>query len=203
MAKSDLQRRKPYRHPKPRFLIVCEGTVTEQSYLEGMRIAERLLVELRFIGNKKPKQAVDVAVAEKKESERKAVKDSNERFDAIWCVFDVDEHPLIPEARQKAEANAIELAISNPCVELWIYLHFGDQRSHIHRHEIQRRCRRHLKNFDKEVAYAQLKPHKDDAIQRARKLDEWQQSRGKPGANPSTRMYRLVEAILHASVSQQ
>jgi len=90
MARSDLRRRKPFRDPKRRFLIVCEGEVTEKSYLEGMRVTERLLVDIKYIGNMKPKQAVDRAVAEKKESERRSAGDPYKRFDGIWCVFDVD-----------------------------------------------------------------------------------------------------------------
>ncbi len=201
MGRSDLRRRKAYRDPKPRFLIVCEGTVTEKSYLEGMRIAERLLVELHFIGNMKPKQAVERAAVEKKESERKAVRDANQRYDAVWCVFDIDEHPMILEAREQARANGIEVAISNPCFELWIYLHFMDQRAHIHRHKVQSNCRGVLPEYEKRINYDDLRVKRQTAIGRARDLDKWQKDRGKEGANPSTGVYRLVEAILGAAAA--
>ena len=194
----DIRRRKAFRDPKPRFLIVCEGTVTEKSYLEGMRIAERILVYLDFIGNQKPKQAVDTAVGKKKESERNALKDANQRYDAIWCVFDVDEHPQIPEAVEKAKAHDIHLTISNPCFELWIYLHFSDQSAHIHRHEVQSRCRKHLNKFQKKVSYDELGSHRQTAVDRARMLDQWQEDRGKTGGNPSTGVWKLVDAILKA-----
>jgi hypothetical protein len=36
----------------------------------------------------------------------------------VWCVFDIDEHPVIPEAKDQAPANRIELTISNPYFEL-------------------------------------------------------------------------------------
>jgi len=196
MARRDLRRRKPFRDPKKRFLVVCEGEVTEKSYLEGMRITERLLVDIKYIGNMKPKQAVDRAVAEKEESERKAVKDPYERFDGVWCVFDVDEHPWIPAAKAKAAISGLQLAVSNPCFELWIYLHFAEQSAHIHRHKVQSLCRKFLSNFDKRVDYVHLAPLRQSAINRARKLDHWQRGRGEEGANPSTGVYKLVEAIL-------
>ena len=68
-----------------------------------------------------PKALVQRAVEKKKDAERlaRSQKDSNLRYDQVWCVFDIDEHRLIPEAKQQAVANGIELAISNPCFELW------------------------------------------------------------------------------------
>jgi len=38
----------------------------------------------------------------KEEAARDAVgeRDDNLRYDEVWCVFDVDEHPRISEARQ-------------------------------------------------------------------------------------------------------
>ena len=59
--------------------------------------------------------------------------DENLAYDAVWCVFDVDEHPQIADARQMARANGIELAISNPCFELWLLLHFRDSPGMQHR----------------------------------------------------------------------
>jgi hypothetical protein len=50
--------------------------------------------------------------------------------DEVWCVFDVDEHPKLAEARDQANANGIQLAVSNPCFELWLLLHFQEHRAH-------------------------------------------------------------------------
>jgi len=103
---------------------------------------------------------------------------------------------LIPEAKAKAAISGVHLAVSNPCFELWIYLHFAEQTAHIHRHNIQSRCRKYLTGFDKRVDYVLLAPMRQLAIDRARRLENWQRGRGEEGANPSTGVYRLVEAIL-------
>ena len=44
-------------------------------------------------------------------------------FDEIWCVFDVDQHPHLQQAVNNAGQSAIEVAVSNPCIEIWLVLH--------------------------------------------------------------------------------
>src|ERR1035441_9248149 len=105
MKKSDRLRRRPwFREPLARFLIVCEGTVTEPHYFNDLRQRERGLVVLDIVPGGKPKALVERAVALKKESEQEARrrKDQNLRYDEVWCVFDIDEHPFVPEAREQA-----------------------------------------------------------------------------------------------------
>lgn len=110
-------------------------------------------------------------------------------------MFDIDEHPLIPEAKDQAKANGIELAISNPCFELWALLHFRDQRAHIERGKVQHLCRSHMRGYEKELDYETLQPKYSDAVRRAGDLEKWHGSRGTVGANPSSTVYRLVERI--------
>ena len=50
-----------------------------------------------------------------------------------WCVIDVDQHANLVPAVEKAIANGISVAVSNPCVELWFILHFQDQTAEIDR----------------------------------------------------------------------
>jgi hypothetical protein len=108
----DLRRRRPLRQPKPRFLIVCEGTVTEPRYFSDVRHIERSLIDLQIEPGGTPKTLVERAVERKREADGKArkLKDDNQRYEEVWCVFDIDEHPLIPEAKDQARANGIELA---------------------------------------------------------------------------------------------
>ncbi len=130
--RDDLRRRRPHRQPKPRFLIVCEGIVTEPRYFKDVRHIERSLIDLQIEPGGTPKTLVERAVERKREADGNArkLKDDNQKYDEVWCVFDIDEHPLIPEAKDQASANGIELAISNPCFELWALLHFQDQRAY-------------------------------------------------------------------------
>jgi hypothetical protein len=62
-------------------------------------------------------------------------------FNQYWCVFDVDEHPKIPDALDLASANNINVALSSPCIELWFVLHFADQTAFLDRNEAQRLSR--------------------------------------------------------------
>ena len=144
-----------------------------------------------------PKTLVDRAVEMKNAAAKRAKsqKDDNLRYDAIWCVFDIDEHPFVPEARQQARDNAIELAVSNPCFELWVLLHFRDQTAHIDRAAVQHECRNYLPGFKKKLPSAQLHPYYGEALRRAKDLDAWQKSRACDGGNPSTGVYRLMEQI--------
>ncbi len=192
-----LRRRRPYRQPLPRILIVCEGTRTEPGYFHGMRHLQRSLIELVLSPGGTPKTLVERAVEKKEAAKREAKRraDRNLLYDEIWCVFDVDEHPFVPEAKQQAAANNIAVAISNPCFELWVLLHFQDQRAYADRAQVQHLCRQHLPGYEKMVPCDRLLDLHGDAVQRATELDAWQESRGCAGANPSTGVYRLAERI--------
>jgi hypothetical protein len=195
--RDSLQRRRPRREPKPRFLIVCEGTVTEPSYFRNLCHAERSLVKLQIERDATPKTIVERAVALKEQAERDAKKraDENLKYDEVWCVFDVDEHLLIAEAKEQAQANEVEVAISNPCFELWALLHFQDQSAHIDGAKVQRLCRRHMPGYEKKLDYEILHARYADAHRRAGELQKRHAVRGTSGANPSTTVFRLTERI--------
>jgi hypothetical protein len=192
-----LGRRRPFRPPRPRFLIVCEGTKTEPAYFRETKILDRSLIELELSAEGVPKTLVERAVRMKREAAVRArsQKDENLNYDHVWCVFDVDEHPFVPEAKQQARANGIEVAVSNPCFELWALLHFSDQRAHIERGKLHHECKRYMPGYEKQLPSSQLHLLYDFAVQRAKDLDKWQTTRGCEEANPSTGVYRLMEQI--------
>ena len=178
-------RQKPFKDPKPLILIVCEGENTEPQYLKGFagacknpRVRVRVHDETGV-----PKTLVCLAKEAKVEAEAQAKRegDSNLRFDTVWCVFDVDEHPDIPAAMTMASDNGIELAISSPCFELWLILHFRDCPGGMHRHKL--------------IDFADYEDRYPDAVQRATKLAEQALLVGNPLYNPSTGVYRLTELI--------
>jgi hypothetical protein len=198
MAKGNsLRRRPPFREPLPRILIVCEGTSTEPAYFRETRHLERIPVELAFRPGGVPKTLVERAVALKRRANQAAKqnKDSNQNYDHIWCVFDVDEHPYLPESRQQAKDNQIEIAVSNPCFELWALLHFRDQSARIERVALHSECKKFIPGYVKKLPASKLLPLYGDALRRDQELDTWQRSRGSDGANPSTGVYRLTEQI--------
>ncbi len=125
--------------------------------------------------------------------------------DQLWLVFDRDSQSwkarTMSAVARRCKQKGYFLAVSNPCFELWLLLHFEDVPS-----QTEERLNALLKNANgflkKEVAshMSSKKKHIDHfiprvetAIQRSRLLDR------KPGERwPSqlgTRVYRLVEQL--------
>lgn len=205
--RSDLRRRRPFIEPRPRVLVCCEGQVTEPSYFNGLKREGHnhlLHVEVRP-GGLSPKTLVDFAAELKRSADNDArrQRDDNLKYDEVWCVFDVDAHPRIPDAKQKAEANKISLALSNPCFELWLLLHFQDHRAHIERDRVHAACRGHMPGYEKEVPFEVVFPLYEGAVQRAQALDQWQDNQGRAGGNPSTGVHRLTERIMELGREEQ
>ncbi|HET9179710.1 MAG TPA: RloB family protein [Terriglobia bacterium] len=205
--RDDLRRRRAFTEPRPSVLICCEGEVTEPTYLNGLKNELRIrLVRIQVVPvGQDPKKLVDYAVDEKRRSEREARKsgDANLEYDEVWCVFDVDSHAHIPDAKQKANANGIHLAISNPCFELWLLLHFENRTAHIERQQAQSCCRGHMPRYEKEVPFNQIFPFYQLAVQRAWDLEHWQATRGNQGGNPSTGVHRLTERVKELGREEQ
>nr|WP_236684662.1 RloB family protein [Ferrimicrobium acidiphilum] len=96
-------------------------------------------------------------------------------MDEFWCVFDVEwpqNHPHLRDAIEQARQGGIELAISNPCFELWLILHFQDHGSWLN-NNTARRLRQKLDRSDnKGIDAAIYMPLVRDAARRAEELDE-------------------------------
>ena len=200
-----LGRRSPRLEPRPRVLIICEGKVTEPSYFQGLKSEEQVRSVDVIVDEQggTPKTLVERAVARMKADRRaaKAARDQNLIYDEIWCVFDVDEHPKLSEAKQQAVANNISTAISNPCFELWLLLHFKKRTAWIDRHAVQSECGKLLKDFDKKVDFSEVRDRVERAIQHALELEKWQAQRGCSGDNPSTTVHILVQRLKDMSKS--
>jgi hypothetical protein len=166
--------------------------VTEKHYFLSTRHLLRSLIELEVIPGGDPKKLVEIAVEKKGSSERN---DGSFAYDQVWCVYDVDDHKRLPDARQQARAHGIHLAISNPCFELWALLHFQNQNSYVERDKLRARLQRHLPEYDKKLPCDQLLPLLEEAIRRCRHLDDRHQKNGTEGANPSTGVYLLMEEV--------
>lgn len=185
---------------KPRILIICEGEVTERRYfLDLKEFAKNKPVDVeisREVGE--PLKAVQIAVRLRHEADVAAERDldPNQRYDQVWTVFDVDEHATLNAARQLAGENGIQLAISNPCFELWALLHFQEQRAHIERRPLVLLLQRHLPEYDKTLAFAKLHPTYVDAVRRAEELEQEAERQDETGRNPTTGVYRLTAVIL-------
>jgi hypothetical protein len=193
-------RREPFREQKPIILVVCEGEVTEKEYLVGIEKKyrnSRVTIEIAPESGRDPLSLVKVAKDRKREAEEKAKKqgDDNLAYDQVWCLHDIDDHTdKIPRAKVMARDNGIQLAASNPCIELWLYLHFKDT-GLIHRDNLAKLLKKHIPQYDKHVNFANYEAGLADAIQRGKALDKLAKAAGEPDRNPTTGIYRLVEEI--------
>jgi hypothetical protein len=115
-------------------------------------------------------------------------------------VFDVEwprNHPGLGEAVQQARVNGVNLAVSNPCFELWLILHFQDHTAWLDNNQA-RRLRRQLDGSgDKGLDAARYMPLAADAARRGADLDSRHLRDGTvfPQDNPSSGMHRLLAAV--------
>ena len=192
-------RRTPWRDPKPRILCVCEGEATEPQYLNGFKNwCKNPRVDVEVDDNHGVPLTLVRRAKERKreaESEAKSAKDENLRYDQVWCVFNIDEHPNVAEARQMASANGIDLAISNAAFELWLILHFRENPGAQHRKHLVKILKEFIQDYDKSLDFSLVQDGYYYAVERARRLDEDAEAIGEPGGDPTTGVWRLTESI--------
>ncbi|MEM9746032.1 MAG: RloB family protein [Actinomycetota bacterium] len=191
-------RRRPTRATLPIVAIIAEGEVTEAQYFTQFHRAlrARLAVDLRNEGRGCDpltivREARRLLVANEKNHRRGRGRD----FDELWCVFDVDEHETLDEASVFARDHGVNVAVSNPCFEIWLWWHHGEQTAHIERHGIQRRCREAGLIRGKELVEDFVPAH-PQAARRASEMDRRHSSAGSPlGSNPSSGMPELMSRL--------
>ncbi|KIF75220.1 RloB [Streptomyces sp. 150FB] len=166
-------------------LIVCGSKETERQYLQGLRDHLRNPAVSVVVRGKACSPTQLVAYA-------RVQRDLNrDGYDEVWCVFDVDEYPDVAEAALAARRAGIEIAVSNPCFELWLLLHFADQRGHVDSYrKLLPLLLKHVPGYDKtKVDFAKYRDCVPEAGERARGLDP---SGVEHERNPSTGVWRLT-----------
>ena len=121
-------------------------------------------------------------------------------IDEVWCLFDVEwprNHPDLDKAVEHARRNDVSLAISNPCFELWLALHFDSHTAWIDTKDAEKLRQRHDRSSDKGLDSAKYLPLRSDAARRARALSDMheQNETDFPRDNPSSGMFRFLEAV--------
>ncbi|MFI5955780.1 RloB family protein [Cryptosporangium sp. NPDC051539] len=196
-----LKRRSGFRKPRKTFVIFCEGKRTEPEYLEDLKrdpeVQKAAAVDLRIQSSNRstPLALVDLAI----DAQIKNAKEEGE-VDEFWCVFDVEwpiHHPNLREAVQAARRAGVRLAISNPCFELWLILHFRDHSSFLDTDSARRLRRTCDGQPDKGVGSKAYMPNKHVAGQRAKALEQRHAENGRtlPDDNPSSGMHQLIDAV--------
>ena len=113
--------RKPDTLYSPLDLVVCEGE-TEVDYLCELARSLRIHVHICKGDGTDPKSIVNTA---KRKSKEDGVK-----YDKVFCVFDRDNDlSAFLEAIELCKSRKFVPIVSNPCFELWPYLHFRSRDS--------------------------------------------------------------------------
>ena len=197
-----LKRTVATRTPRKTLLVFCEGQRTEPEYLEALKrqpsVRDVAAVDLRIETSQAGR--VPVTLVSIAADARKKALDEEAEIDEFWCVFDVEwpqNHPGLKDAIERAHANNIELAISNPCFELWLILHFQDQRRWLD-NDAARKLRGKIDGSNnKGLDAKKYMPGADVAAGRAVELDKLHLGNGTlfPDNNPSSGMHRLLAAV--------
>lgn len=197
-----LRRRVAFLAPKRTFLVFCEGTRTEPDYIKALSqepaVRDSASVEIRIDLN--ASGAVPLTLVNAAAEARSRSSHEQGEIDEVWCLFDVEwpqNHPNLPEARAKAERSDVRLAISNPCFELWLALHFGDRTAWLDNDAAGKLRGQHDKSSSKGLDGSKYMPRRAGAAQRARALTAKHAGDGTefPHDNPSSGMYLFLEAI--------
>lgn len=175
------------RERRDKILVVIDAEETERQYLEQFRgKSAPTIPHVKIITkNKDPLTVVKHAIR---------LFDSGD-FDEAWCVFDEDDYKDGGTFQQAitAAGKLIQLAVSCPCFELWLLLHFEECGSELNQKDARRRLRKHLPDYDKSALRCEdFHPHQSDAIRRAKQQEAVQR---KSHQNPSTGVWRLVERL--------
>lgn len=190
------------------FVVAAEDTYAPSQYFDGLdfhRVKVVVLPTPPGSGLSSPEHVVDRLNEAFQQAKRNRECQEDDEF---WLLLDTDHHVRGTHLRGTTEALAqarqvgFEVAISNPCFDLWLLLHLeeplaGEQLRNCA--AVEARLRAVLGSYDKTAIKRGSFPlaKVPDAIRRARSLESnpdapegrWPESTG-------TRVYRLLESIL-------
>jgi hypothetical protein len=183
--------------PERRTLVIyCEGVASEPDYINGLKRLPHIHEDAAITIEVDPRSGVPLTLAERAADRSR----TDEEVDEVWCVFDVEapkKHPNLAKAIQVGSSNGVRLAISNPCFELWLLLHFEDQTSYVSTEAVERSSRRLDARKGKRIDSSAYMERRGEAARRAIALEKRHLANGTgfPEDNPSAAMYRLLASI--------
>jgi hypothetical protein len=198
------RQRRPSRSQRPRpsgksLLVVCEGT-TEQEYIDELaKFVGNPSVQIRFCRDRgTPDKIIELAQIEC----RAQAANRNPGFDEVWCVFDRDDHEHFLGPIQTAIDRCYFLAVSNPCVELWLLIHHREAPGQLHRDQINKMLKKFDIGYKKHVRFEAYRAGMENAVRVAHRMDSEAKAEGaRPFMNPSSTFYRLVSSVATRSSS--
>ncbi len=177
------------------FVIATEGRETEKQYF-AMFHDSRIKIEILATGEDN-KSAPQYVLERLNEFIQKYDMNAD---DTLWLMFDVDrwgEKNISAICREGKQKN-YRLSISNPCFEVWLYLHFDDlEPSDKTSKDFEARLRTKLSSYNKSNLDLDLfKDCIEEAVKRAKNLHPNPQQNWPPTAG--SHVYRVVQMLLKA-----
>lgn len=128
-------------------------------------------------------------------------------FEKVFAVFDRDDHDSYSDALNAAKSLDGKLRNDNrqvicfqavpsiPSFELWLLLHFENVQSQIDRHEVLRRLKKHIPQYEKgcKGTFRMTHEHLKTAFSRAEKLGQYNSAYTHP--QPYTAVGNLVQLL--------
>lgn len=192
---------RPRKQRRPVVYLICEGKETEIQYFRRFRTRE-CLIEI-VPKESQHKEALSLVQHAKDVLKQEPYYPND--GDKVWCVFDRDDNTNqnLYAAEQLAEHLGYQVAFSNPCFELWILLHFRDQRAELLNADdviAVLRVGRYLPQYEKNMdIYDQLSLQQAEAVVRAeRRMDSLNKDRIRVisrESNPATTIHTLVQYL--------
>lgn len=174
----------PFLQPRDRILVLCCGT-TEVEYFKAF--VQNIRNPSVTVKVKEGKVSAPLGLA----NEGSSLPD-RENYDQVWCVADVDQFDVSTVHQAVEKSHGLELALSNPCFELWLLLHFREWNRHEDTcQKLGDRVRKHVPTYNKHIEFHRFDDGVPMAVERAKRM----RGTGHPPRNPSTTVWRVIEAI--------
>jgi hypothetical protein len=181
-------------NPKKFIVVATEGEKTEAIYLNEFKPPRDGTVQLKVLPNWQHKtNSRDVLKKLKAYAKTNYVGPEDE----LWLMIDRDswKEEELNEVAAEAVKCGFHMALSNPCIEYWFYLHFRDHKPFNYRYQLIPVMEGLLGSYDKgNYDAAGIAAGVDAAIARAEKLDTPPQNLWPK--NQGTHVYRLMKKIL-------
>jgi hypothetical protein len=192
----DLRRRVASRPERKTVLVFCEGEASEPDYLNALKRLPEVRTNTAINLVIDPSPGLPLELVEKAAARKRA----DTEIDECWCVFDVEwpkHHPHLDRALRTAAAEGVGVAISNPCFELWLILHFQNHSGFLDNRAAERISQSLDGRAGKRLDGAKYLALRHDASRRAAGLIARHEQDGTtfPDNNPSSTMYELLAAI--------
>lgn len=189
--KRPLDRTIPHLRDTRLFIVATEGEKTEKQYFEMFRSSK---IQVKVIPTESGQSSPDYVL-------KRLVQYCQDfqigKDDELWFVSDVDRwrDEKLSQICQMASQKGFEVAISNPCFEVWLILHFVELPTHFDKcSQVVDFLRNQLGGYSKNIQPDRFHPYIPDAVERAKRLhtnpgERWPTQTG-------SHVYKLVEKLI-------